>query len=168
MDKTVLMVIANQDFQDTEFSVPRSILAEHGIGIRIAAAVPGNCLGIKGTQVTTDTTFDEVNVGDYDAILYVGGVGVESYFTNEQALGLARDFLAAGKLVCAICWAPVILARAGLLESKRVTAWPGAKNDVERAGATYTGNPVTVDGLIVTANGPEAAENFTEVIIGLL
>lgn len=68
----------------------------------------------------------------------------------------------------AICLAPVTLANAGLLEGKRATVYPSAKSFLKWKGATYTGNPVEVDGNIVTANGPEVAEEFAQAVAGMV
>ena len=73
---------------------------------------------------------------------------------------MARSFAEAGKVVAAICIAPVILARAGLLKGKRATVFPDGIPELEKAGAVYTAQSVERDGRIITGNGPEAAEAF--------
>ncbi len=167
-EQNVLMVLANQDFRDEEYSVPREIFEQNGIGTKVAAAEPGDCTGVNGLTISVDFTFDEINVDQFDAIVFVGGLGVERYFANEMVLGLAREFYSAGKYTCAICWAPVILAKAGLIEERNVTAWNGAKSDIENVGARYTGENVTIDGNIVTGSGPDAAGEFGQTIADLL
>lgn len=168
LDKSILIVLANKDFRDEEYNTPRQAFDENGLSVKIAAADPDDCTGIGGTVVSPDFTFDEINSNEFDAILFVGGIGVESLFANDLALDLARQFNAEGKIVAAICWAPVILANAGLLKGKKATAWTGAQKDLAAKGAVYTGEVVCVDGNIVTASGPEAAEEFALKILNLL
>ena len=75
------------------------------------------------------------------------------------------------KLVCAICIAPMILAKAGLLKDINATVWDvdGKQSSYFNShGIKYTGEDVTVDGNIITANGPDAASAFGEKIAELL
>jgi protease I len=81
---------------------------------------------------------------------------------------LVKEANRAGKVVSAICLAPVTLANAGLLEGKRATAYPSAESFLKWKGAIYTGNAVEVEGNIVTANGPEAAEEFAQAVAGMV
>ncbi len=68
----------------------------------------------------------------------------------------------------AICIAPSILARAGLLDGIRATAFPSQEADLRAHGAFWTPDAVAVDGRIVTANGPHSAEQFGESMVRLL
>lgn len=159
-DKKILMVVANQDFRDEEYLTPRQEFEEAGIAVATVAGQQGECVGVGGTVINSDFNFDEVEVGEYDAVVFVGGIGCEQYFADEAALKLARDFATVGKFVCAICWAPVILAHAGLLEGKKVTVSEVGQAEIKAAGAIYTGEMVTVDGKIITAIGPETSSDF--------
>ena len=75
-------------------------------------------------------------------------------------------------VLAAICWAPTILAKAGVLSGKKATVWKGDDAEygmttdamLERSGADFTGAEVTVDGNIVTGNGPAAAQKFAEAV----
>ncbi len=163
-----LFVVPNRDFRDEEYSIPEAILRENGIGIKVAASGPDDCKGIAGTIVSVNYTFDKVNTDEFGAIVFVGGTGVERYFTDDGALGLAKEFFSSGKLVCAICWASVLLAKAGILSGKKVTGWEGGKADLEAAGAQYTGETVTIDGNIITGNGPDGAGEFANKIVNAM
>lgn len=167
-EKKVVMVVPNYEFRDEEFSVPYETLSDNGIGVKIAAAEPGECTGVGGTTIGVDLTFDEVNPDEFDGIVYVGGNGVERYFTDDLALSLAQEFANTGKYVCAICWAPVVLAKAGVISGHNIAAWSGARETIEEAGAKYSGSEVSVDGNIITANGPEAATDFSRAIVDSL
>jgi protease I len=101
-----------------------------------------------------------VRVSDYDCIVFIGGVGATVYFDDPLAHSIASEAAAAGKVVAAICVSPVTLARAGVLQGRRATVFPDYAAELENAGAMYTGEDVTVDGRIITANGPGAAEKF--------
>lgn len=167
-DVNVLMVVPNYEFRDEEYSVPATIFRDNGIGVKIVAEENNDCVGIGGTEVTPDYTFDEVNTDQFDAIVYIGGAGVERYFANDLAKQLAKDFLAANKLVCAICWATVVLAKAGILEGRKVTGSENGKKSLEQAGAIYISEALVIDEKIITAIGPEAANEFGRTISDIL
>jgi protease I len=107
-----------------------------------------------------------VRAGDYDAIVFVGGSGYK--VDDPEGQRIAQEAVAEGKVVAAICVAPISLAKAGVVEGKRVTAstqW----NVLEKAGATVvTDGSVVRDGLIITANGPGGARKFGEAIAAAL
>jgi len=163
-DNEVLFVLANHDFKDEEYLEPKSVINDAGITCKVVALVPGECTGTAGTSATTDFEIGEVNPDDFSTIVFVGGTGVEGYLKDEQIHSIAKIFYKLEKLVCAICWAPSILANAGILNGKKATAWSGAKGDLEAGGAAYTGEAVTADGNVITANGPDAATAFGEEI----
>ena len=167
-DKNVLIVVAQKDFRDEEFAEPKRILEEAGVGVKVASSTAGECYGVNGLSVEADLDFFGVVSTDLDAIIFVGGPGVQHILGDEAVLNLAKQFYAEGKLVCAICWASVILANAGLLKGKRATAWSGAKEDIVSKGALFSDDIVVVDGNIVTANGPEAADEFGQAIANIL
>ncbi len=180
----VVMVIAPKDFKDEEFSVTRQILAKEGARIIVAAQVlalqdkDGNrilpeCTGTDGLKVRPDVTISETleaagTGGKIDVIVFVGGMGSEKYADNPEVLELARIMKMRGKIVTAICLAPTILGKAGVLKGKKATVWEGAKDKLEQAGAIYENSSVVSDGRIVTANGPKAAKEFAETIKAML
>jgi protease I len=111
---------------------------------------------------------DEVVPEEFDAIVFVGGAGASVFFDDLDAHRLAKTMHAQGKVVAAICVAPSILARAGLLSRKNATAFASQRDDLVAHGAVWTGANVQVDGSIVTANGPAAAQDFGLAIADLL
>lgn len=156
----VLLVIAPEDFQDQEYETTRSVLEESGYRVRVASATSDTCLGMNGTEVRPDLTLQEVDVGEYVAVAFIGGGGAAVYFDDPAALDIARQAYQRGITVGAICVAPVILAKAGILGGKEATVSPSGVNDLEQAGAEYTGGDVETDGKIITACGPQASEAF--------
>jgi protease I len=164
--KKVLMVVAPENFRYEELFDTRNELEKAGIEVKVASTTKGivRAMFNAGT-VRPDFTLDEVEVENWDAIVFVGGTGCQVYFDNEQALSLARAAAEKGKKVCAICIAPVILANAGLLENRKATVWDDVfKEMLENKGAKYVNKSVVVDGNFITANGPEAAKEFGRTI----
>ena len=110
----------------------------------------------------------DIKFEDFDGIFFVGGGGAAVYFEDNVIHNIARQFYDNGKLVSAICIAPVILANAGLLQNKKATVFPDGADALLQNGAIYTGNSVEVDGKIVTGNGPQAAKQFAEELLKIL
>ena len=164
----VALVIAEKVFRDEEYQVPKKILLEKGIEVVTASTTTGWAEGKLGARVKPDLQINELKTEELDALVFVGGGGAAQYFDDPLAHQLARQMEEQGKVVAAICIAPVILARAGLLQGKKATVFPDGVSDLIRHGAEYTGKPVERDGLVLTSNGPEAAEAFGRTLVVML
>lgn len=164
----VLMVIAPEGFRDEELKIPKVLFEEAGLRVVVASVSTAEAKGMLGMRVKPDVELSEVDVADYDAVVFVGGIGSRVYFADPQALRIAREAVQRGKVLGAICLAPVILARAGVLKGKRATVWPSEGKTLQELGANYTARPVEVDDRVVTANGPQAAEAFAQKILQLV
>ena len=168
-EKRVLMVIAPHDFQDHEYFDTKESLISMGINVDTASSHAGNCVSTHGRTVVVSLGLEEVDQHLYDGIVFVGGSGVEELFDNQMVLDLALDFYQTEKIVSAICWAPVILVKAGVLGTgKKATCWAGAKDDLITAGVQYSEQDVVVDGKIITAEGPTVAHEFGQAIANAL
>ncbi len=166
--ESVLMVVCQDGFQDTEYNTVRQALAGAGFEVVVAAPEKAVATGVSGTRVNPDLALTEVGASGYLAVVFIGGPGTDSLFDTEEAHRLAREALQQGKVLAAICLAPAILARAGVLSGKRATVFPSAKGDLTAGGAIYTGSDVEVDGKVVTASGPEASGPFAQAILDSL
>ena len=169
MRKT-LLIIAKQGFQDVELNGTRDSLTEAGFQIVLASTEAGPCVGKFGGKEKATVALKDVDVNDYDRIGYIGGPGAANLWQNADAKRIAQETVNAKKPLGAICIAPKILAAADVLAGKRATVW---NEDGDQAGflalhdCEYTGEEVTVDGLIVTGNGPGAAVAFGKVFAEL-
>ena len=166
-----LFVIAPVEFRDEEYFIPKQILEEGGIEIT-TASTSDTSTSKFGKQVDVDMLIENAN-SDYDVIIFVGGHGARDYFDNQTALNLARKFLEEGKFVTAICIGPAILAKSGVLNDKMATVWASSNNKegvdiLEENGAKYVNQDVVIDEKVITANGPEAAEEFGKKILEVL
>ncbi len=161
--KAALVVIAKQGYQDLELDATLKALKSQGFEVTLASTVAGPCVGkFGGTRLAT-MALKDVDVPTYDRVAFIGGPGAVRLVENEDALRIARETTKAGMVLGAICIAPTILAKAGVLKGKQATVWDAKGEQIailKAAGARYTGNEVTVDGLLVTGNGPNAAEEF--------
>ncbi len=159
----LLFVIAPKNYQDTEYEEPKRVLTKKGHEV-ITTSTTAIATGALGGTTHIDILINEARPEDYDAVVFIGGGGCQLYFESPTAHKLAQDFYASGKLTAAICAAPIILAKAGLLSDKRATCYPGGAETLKQLQTNYTGKSVEKDGQIITADGPSSAKKFGKVI----
>ncbi len=162
--KSVVMVIAQSMFRDEEYAEPKEILEATGAHVTTASEHPGRASGRFGLVAEASISVADAQRTSWDAVVFVGGAGAKAFFDDPDAHELARRVHDEGGVVAAICIAPSTLAHAGLLNGVRATAYPTQEDDLRAHGAVWTGEPVTVDGRIITGNGPESATAFGRAI----
>ncbi|MBU0629854.1 MAG: DJ-1/PfpI family protein [Candidatus Margulisbacteria bacterium] len=162
--KKVIFIIAFNGFRDEEYQQPREELEKNGILVTVASSGTGTATGKLGLKVNIDKIVKDVAVGDYEALVLVGGPGCYDYYDDRQVQQLVRDFHSAGKVTAGICSAAAILAIAGILKGIRATVFPGEAERLKKAGAIYGAKGLEVDGKIITADGPENARRFGSAI----
>lgn len=167
-NKTVLMIIAPDGFNDTEFFDSKEVFETLGADVVVASKGTGEAIGSKGGYAEIDSDYGSLDVEDFDAVVFIGGLGTSAFLQDPKAHRLARDAVECEKVLGAICMAPSILANAGLLEEKRATSTSSEKKNLEKHGAKFTGKSVETDGKIVTANGPPATKEFAKKIAELI
>lgn len=168
MKRKVLMVIAPNNFRDEELDKPREILKSRGVEVKVASTSTDKAKGILGQVVKPDLSLDDVSVADFDAVVFVGGGGAAQYFDDPVVLEITKEAYETGKIVGAICIAPTILANAGILNGRRATCFSSEVGKLENKGAIYTGKGVEEDDNIITAEGPDVAADFGEVLVEAL
>ena len=186
MSKKILMLVG--DFgEDYEIMVPFQALQM--VGYKVDAVCPGKRAGEKirtaihdfegdqtyseklGHHFALNATFDDIDPEHYDALVIPGGRAPEYLRLNERVLDIVRHFAQENKPIAAICHGPQILAAAGVLKGRSVTAYPAVGPEVRIAGAVYADIPVdqaVVDGNLVTAPAwpahPEWLAKFLKVM----
>lgn len=170
--KKAVMIIAFRDFRDPEYFIPKEILEKNGVEVKTASNKIGIAIGAEGGETNVDLLVSEINVSDFDAVIFVGGPGCLENLDNEDSYRVAKEALSQNKVLASICISPVILAKAGVLKGKKATVWTDWTKSqakiLKENGAIYEGKSVVVDGKIITANGPQAAESFgKEILIAL-
>ncbi len=168
----ILIIVAQQNFRDEELNEPRRLLSAAGHAIVIASSNAGICKGMLGMEVTAELDAHEARqrVDYFDMIIMVGGSGAPALAENKEVIELLRKAKAQDKLMGAICIAPTVFAKAGILEGKKATVYktPDAIRILEQGKAIYTPQRVVVDGKLVTADGPQSATEFGRELVKLL
>ena len=173
MKKKIALIIAFRDFRDEEYFEPKEVLEKAGFEITTVSEKLGPAMGVYGGEAEVNLLLSDLRVNDFDAIIFVGGSGAAHYFEDKSARRIALEAVLENKVLGAICLAPTILALAGVLKDKKATVWSSNMDKsfvgiLKKEGADYSSRTVVVDGLIVTANGPEAATAFARAILDKL
>jgi protease I len=163
-----ILIIATDGYEDSELLEPRRILSERGADVTLASLEKGEIRGDNGARVEVDRTIDEVEAGDYDALVLPGGTkNPDKLRMDERVVATIRAFAEAGKPVAAICHGPWLLIEADVVRGRRVTSWPSIRTDLRNAGADVVDEEAVTDGNIVTSRKPEDIPAFTEALIAL-
>jgi len=172
-DKKIAMVIAFRDFRDEEYFIPKQILISAGAKVTTVSSSLGKAIGKLGGETEVSALLKDFEVKNYDAILFIGGPGAAKYIDDETCHQIIRETVKSNKVLGAICIAPAILAKAGILKEKKATVWSSSVDKsavkiLKEEGAIFQSEAVVVDGKIVTASGPAAAKEFAQTIINIL
>jgi len=168
--KTAALVVAYRDFQPRECLVTKQLIEKAGITTLMVSDKPGVAQS-DGFKVTIKKTVSELTPDDYNGIFFIGGPGALNYLDNNTSYQALKTAAANDKIYGAICISPRILAKAGVLTGKDATGWDGDNkltSVFKTYGVTYVHKNVVIDGNVITATDPMAAEGFARGIIKLL
>ena len=171
-----ILVVVFEHYQPKELKPVLKTLSEFKAEVRILAVNKTVDIPYDYYILDIKDKFDII-AKEYDAIVLIGGPGV--YYRvigriKDPGLPLleelCRKFYEEGKLVAAICAAPGVLARAGILKGVKATCFPDSKlvSILKEHGAVYVKQPVVVHGNIITSEGPKTAKEYAEAIVEYL
>ena len=156
-----------EGFEEIEFSTIVDILRRAGIDVTTAGLKEGITNGAHGIRVAADTEIDKVSADDFDVIILPGGnPGFVNLGKSEKVLKLVREMYDKNKYVTAICGAPSVLAKTGIIKGKRATIYPGMEDTL--TGAQSINERVVVDGRVITSQGPGTAMEFAIKLVEVL
>ncbi|MGA2094144.1 MAG: DJ-1/PfpI family protein [Sedimentisphaerales bacterium] len=163
-DKKAVLIVPAINFRDQELLLTQRILTESGIKVVLASSKTGLLKGMIGGTANSEITLDKVQFEDFNAVVFIGGMGAAEYYNNPSALEIARQAAATHKIIAAISTAPAILANAGVLKGVRATGFLSEREQMLKGGAKYTGTSLERDGLIITSSDFTAAAPFAMAI----
>lgn len=168
-DNKVAFVLAPKDFRDEEYFQPKVILQSRGIKINtIVKNDQEEVTGMNGGKAHIDAKFEDLTPENYNAIIFVGGRGVVKYFDNKEIHKKVLSFIKADKIVAAICAAPTILAKAGILRGVKITAFEDQLEEIKKSGAIIIDQDIVTDKKIITARDAKSGIAFGEAIVKAL
>lgn len=155
----VLIPLA-EGFEEIEFVTVADILRRAGVDVVVAGLKEGLLEGSHKIRMMPDTTLDRIKPEEFDAIVLPGGApGFINLKNDERVLGLLREMNRSGKYVCAICAAPSVLIKAGVLEGRKATVSPSGREEM-KASTEYVDERVVADRGLVTSQSPGTAMEF--------
>lgn len=162
----LLAILANGS-EELEAIAVIDIMRRCGVEV-IIAGLSGDCIkGAHGSMIGCDTVLAKCDTAAFDGIFLPGGLnGSLAFYDSTEVQNILKKMYAAGKVVSAICAAPIALAKAGVLEKKRFTMYPGFEKYLN--GKEYTSALAETDGKIVTGKGPGAVFAFSQHLAAAL
>ncbi|KAF2336983.1 DJ-1/PfpI/YhbO family deglycase/protease [Flavobacterium daemonense] len=189
-DKTVLKgkkiaVLAADGFEEIELTGPVWYFRELGAQVDIVAPkynpaparyglsspemAQTHIMAIQYLQpvgwIKFDKTADQIKVSDYDAVFIPGGAwNPDNLRYDKDVIKFIKDFNKSGKLIAAICHAPVVLASAEILKGRKLTGYWNIQSDLKNAGGIVSDQPVVVDANIITSRHPIDVADFSKAV----
>lgn len=119
--------------------------------------------GSHNVIIQADALLKDLNPDDFDAIVLPGGGrGTENLMKDSRIIESVQRYNEQNKYICAICAAPTVLAKAGVLEGLKATCYPTC---AEALGSSYAESPVIADNNIITSQGPGTAILFSLIMV---
>lgn len=177
----MVYILLGSGFEEIEALTPCDLLRRAGLEVALVGVNGREITGSHRIVVKADLLLSDVSLDDLEMLVLPGGLrGVQSLLASEEALELIRKAWAADRSVCAICAAPTILAKLGLLDGVPATCYPGKGPEMGKARVLdlplvqyenkITGRAAgsSIDfalALIRELKGPEEAERIAKQIV---
>lgn len=157
-----------EGFEEVEALIPVDVFRRAGLDI-VTVSVTGEEIvkSSHGVGIVADALIEDIDLRDADMLMLPGGLpGATNLQAHEGVRTAVQAQVKNGRKVAAICAAPMVLGQLGLLKGKRATCYPGFEKYL--TGAEYTAELVTIDGNIITGEGPAAAFPYSYALLDLL
>jgi protease I len=163
-------ILVADGFEQVELTRPRRALEKHGAQVEVISLRPGSIRGVNaifpGESVTADRTIYTARAKRYDALLIPGGLmNPDLLRQSKWVLRFVRAMDRAGKPIASLCHGPWVLISAGLVKGRRLTSWPGIRDDVVNAGGEWVDRSVVRDGNWITSRSPLDLLQFDRAIV---
>lgn len=157
---TVLVPLA-QGCEELEAVTIVDILRRAGVDVVTAGLDKTPVRASRGVTIIPDKTLDEAMKQEFDMVALPGGLpGADNLSNDPRIHEILKKLANSGRFTAAICAAPVVLAKAGLLKGKKATSYPGFLDKMASPDITFTNKPVVKDGNVITSRGPGTAMDF--------
>jgi 4-methyl-5(b-hydroxyethyl)-thiazole monophosphate biosynthesis len=167
MKKNVCVLLADGS-EEMEVVIVVDVLRRAGIGVFLAGVGEGRLVTTsRGVRIAPDGAWDPAEEMRFDALVIPGGVGGTQILRQDDSVKQAvREFLAAGKIVAAICAGPTVLHAAGVLAGRTYTSHPASRPEL--TAGSWVDQPVVRDGQLITSQAPGTAFSFALTLAEIL
>ncbi|MBC1474714.1 type 1 glutamine amidotransferase [Listeria grandensis] len=161
-----VIALISEDFEDLELWYPVLRVREAGAEVHLVGEKADTVYhGKYGVPATSDFSFEDIKVEDYDGILVPGGWSPDKLRRFDKVLDFVRYFDKEKKPIGQICHAGWVLISAGILDGVNVTSTPGIKDDMTNAGAIWHDDAVVTDGHIISSRRPPDLPEYVPAFI---
>lgn len=155
----MVYVFLAEGFEEIEAISPIDILRRGGVEVKTVGAQNSAVKGAHNITFNTDIRETDIDYKELEAVVLPGGMpGTANLEKSKAVLSAIKYAKENGKLICAICAAPSVIGKMGLLKGKKAICYPGFEKYLK--GAQILEQPVVTDGNIITAKGPGVASEF--------
>ncbi len=163
----MVLILLADGFEEIEALTPLDVLRRAGLTVKTVGVGAKFITGSHGIRVECDLTENEARAISAELVIFPGGMpGAVNLDASPLTDEVIKSTLASGGRLAAICAAPLVLGRRGLLSGKRAVCYPGFEDELVGASVCY--EPVVTDGNITTARGMGAALDFALELTSLL
>jgi protease I len=165
-------ILAADGFEMVELMVPLVALRAEGAQVEVVSLRRGRIRGVNlhepARRVRVTKTIAEADPDEYDALLIPGGfINPDLLRQSEPARAFVQAFDRAQKPIATLCHGPWLLASAELTRGRTLTSWPGIRDDVVNAGATWLDKDLVQDRNWVSSRGPQDMVAFVRGMVDL-
>jgi 4-methyl-5(b-hydroxyethyl)-thiazole monophosphate biosynthesis len=164
VNKTAMIILAD-GFEEIEAVTPLDLLRRAHIEVSLCGLLSPEVTGSHNIVLKTERVLSSIPSFP-DALVLPGGPGHKNLMGSALVIEFVKRMFGAGRLCAAICAAPLVFAKAGILANKKATCFPGDQDKLE--GAVFVEQPVVVDENIITSRGAGTAVPFALEIISFL
>ena len=160
-----ILVPLAEGFEEIETITIVDILRRAGLKVVTAGLSGMRIKGSRKVKVIADAELKNINPEEFTAIVLPGGYpGYLNLSNSEKVLEIIKEFNSQNKMVAAICGGPTVLAKAGILNNRNATVYPGLEKELPNP----TDKKVVIDGNVITSQGPGTAMEFTLKLVEIL
>ncbi len=164
-----VFVLMAQGFEEMEFTITVDVLRRAGIDVKCVTLNAGldPVMGSRGIKMVPEITFEQIDEKQCDMLILPGGVeGTERLGKDERVLALVKRLADRGQRLAAICAAPAVFVKAGVVQGRRVTSHPAVEKLM--TGVLYQTHRVVVDGPFVTSRSAGTTFEFAFALVEML
>lgn len=155
------LVILAEGFEDIEAFAAIDVLHRAGVDVTKSGISSKIVTSMHGVKVMIDKTLSDISSSDFDMLVLPGGPGYRNLLNSSAVLNIIKEFNKQGKIIGAICAAPVVLAAAGILDDKIACVYPGLESKIPKVRDAK----VIASGNIITSQGPGTAIEFALMLV---
>lgn len=160
----MLYMFLADGFEETEAIGSLDVIRRAGIEIKTVGVTDKTVTGSHNIQIIADIMLEDIDYCVMDGVILPGGMpGTTNLFENKRVVDAVKSCFASGKLIAAICAAPMIFGQLGMLKGKKATCYPNFEKYLD--GATVSDAQCVTDGNVITGKGAGAAILFGAEIV---